>query len=212
MILEIIYQDDHLLAVNKPHGLLSVPGRGEDKQDCVINRMLKMFPDAKVVHRLDCHTSGVMLLARGIDMQRALSRLFHDRRVEKEYVALVAGEVADQSGVIDIPMRGDPDNRPLQIVDYEHGKRAQTNWQLLDTQQLESGEKVSRLKLIPVTGRTHQLRLHCAMLGHPIIGDRLYNADVQLDAAKRMMLHARKLHLKHPVTDEVLDIVCEPDF
>ena len=168
-----------MLAVNKPHGLLSVPGRGEHKQDCVVNRMLTMFPDAKGVHRLDCHTSGVMLLALGIDMQRALSRLFHDRKVEKEYIAQVAGEVADQSGIIDIPMRGDPDNRPLQIVDYEHGKRAQTNWRLLGTEQLQSGEKVSRLKLVPVTGRTHQLRLHCAMLGHPIIGDRLYNAGDQ---------------------------------
>ena len=211
-MLEIIYQDDYLLAVNKPHGLLSVPGRGEDKQDCVINRMLTMFPDAKVVHRLDCHTSGVMLLALGIDMQRALSRLFHDRMVEKEYIAQAAGEVAGQSGVIDIPMRGDPDNRPLQIVDYEHGKHAKTNWQLLGTEELQSGEMVSRLKLIPVTGRTHQLRLHCAMLGHPIIGDRLYNEGDQLGIVKRMMLHARRLRLKHPLTGEVLDIVSEPDF
>ena len=211
-MLEIIYQDDYLLAINKPHGLLSVPGRGEDKQDCVVNRILTMFPEVKVVHRLDCHTSGVMLLAMGIDMQRALSRLFHDRQVEKEYIAQVAGEVADQSGVIDIPMRGDPDNRPLQIVDYEQGKQAQTNWQLLGTEQLESGQKVSRLKLMPVTGRTHQLRLHCAMLGHPIIGDSLYNVDAELGTVKRMMLHARKLNLKHPATDEELDIVCEPDF
>jgi tRNA pseudouridine32 synthase/23S rRNA pseudouridine746 synthase len=211
-MLEIIYQDDYLLAINKPHGLLSVPGRGEDKQDCVVNRLLTIYPDVKVVHRLDCHTSGVMLLAMGIDIQRALSRLFHDRKIDKEYIAHVAGEVADQSGVIDIPMRGDPDNRPVQIVDYEHGKQAQTNWQLLGTEQLESGKMVSRLKLVPVTGRTHQLRLHCAMLGHPIIGDRLYNMDVELEKVKRMRLHARKLHLKHPVTDEELEIVCEPDF
>ena len=211
-MLEIIFQDDYLLAVKKPHGLLSVPGRGEGKQDCVVNRMLTVFPDAKVIHRLDCHTSGVMLLALGIDMQRALSRLFHDRMVEKEYIAQVTGEVADQSGVIDIPMRGDPDNRPVQIVDYEHGKHAQTNWQLLGIEQLASGEKVSRLKLLPVTGRTHQLRLHCAMLGHPIIGDRLYNADGERDTVKRMMLHARMLYLKHPVTHEQLEIVCEPDF
>ena len=209
---EIIFQDAYLLAVNKPHGLLSVPGRGEDKQDCAFSRMLEQIPDVKVVHRLDCYTSGVMLMARGVDMQRAISRLFHDREVQKEYIALVAGEVTDQSGVIDIPMRGDPDNRPVQIIDYEHGKQAETQWQLQGYEKLASGEPVSRLKLTPVTGRTHQLRLHCRMLGHPIIGDRLYNAEYDESEGVRMMLHARRLQLKHPVSNEEIDIVCEADF
>ena len=124
MKLEILYQDEYLVAVNKPAGMLSVPGRGEEKQDCVVARLQRDIPEIRVVHRLDCHTSGVMLLAIGPDMQRQLSRLFHDREVEKRYVALVHGMVEQDSGIIDIPMRGDPENRPRQVVDYLKGKRA----------------------------------------------------------------------------------------
>lgn len=212
MMPEILFQDEYLLAVNKPHGLLSVPGRGPDKQDCVASRILTQFPDARVVHRLDCYTSGVMLMALGVDMQRALNRLFHDREIEKEYVALVSGEITKQSGLIDVPLRGDPDNRPVQIVDYEHGKAALTHWQLLGYESLVCGRRGSRLRLRPVTGRTHQLRLHCKMLGHPIMGDRLYNPGFDRVVDSRMMLHATVLRFMHPVSTQVISLACMPDF
>ncbi len=198
------------MAVNKPHGLLSVPGRGDDKQDCVVSRMQKNGIDVRVVHRLDCHTSGVMVLAIGNDMQRALSRLFHDREIDKRYVALVEGRVEKVNGRIDVPLRGDPDNRPKQVIDYRYGKQAQTDWCLLGHEYRDSGVQ-SRLQLQPITGRTHQLRLHCADMAHPIIGDRLYNGQSQIKAS-RMMLHAEQLCFSHPMTGKSLAITCEPEF
>jgi tRNA pseudouridine32 synthase/23S rRNA pseudouridine746 synthase len=210
MNLEIIYQDEHLIAVNKPSGMLSVPGRGEHKQDCVVARLQQHVPEIRVVHRLDCHTSGVMLLAIGPDMQRQLSRLFHDREVEKCYVALVHGMVEQSSGTVDIPMRGDPDDRPRQVIDYLKGKHAQTQWRLLDFEN-HAGERLSRLMLRPVTGRTHQLRVHCMALGHPIVGDRLYSEPAH-GSAKRMMLHAEQLEFIHPVTSESMCLFSECEF
>jgi tRNA pseudouridine32 synthase/23S rRNA pseudouridine746 synthase len=210
MNLEIIYQDEHLIAVNKPSGMLSVPGRGEHKQDCVVARLQQHMPEIRVVHRLDCHTSGVMLLAIGPDMQRQLSRLFHDREVEKRYVALVHGMVEQNSGTVDIPMRGDPDDRPRQVIDYLKGKRAQTQWHLLEFEN-HTGEHLSRLMLRPVTGRTHQLRVHCMALGHPIVGDRLYNEAGQ-NSTGRMMLHAEQLEFIHPVTSESMCLISECEF
>ncbi len=210
MNLEIIYQDEHLIAVNKPFGMLSVPGRGEDKQDCVVARLLQDIPEIRVVHRLDCHTSGVMLFAIGPEMQRQLSRLFHDREIEKRYVALVHGMVEQHSGIIDIPMRGDPDNRPRQVIDYLKGKHAQTHWRLLHFEN-HANERLSRLLLRPVTGRTHQLRVHCMALGHPIVGDRLYNRSGH-DSMERMMLHAEKLEFIHPVSSERMCLISECEF
>ena len=210
MKLQIIYQDEHLVAVNKPCGLLSVPGRGEDKQDCVVTRLQRDMPEIRVVHRLDCHTSGVMILAIGPDMQRQLSRFFHDREIEKRYVALVHGRVAQNSGIIDIPMRGDPDNRPRQVVDYLNGRHAQTLWRLLRFEN-HASEHLSRLLLWPVTGRTHQLRVHCMALGHPIVGDRLYNETCH-DGTQRMMLHAEQLEFIHPVSRESMRLVAECQF
>ncbi len=207
---EIIFQDQYLVAVNKPGGMLSVPGRGEDKQDCVVARLQQLIPEVRVVHRLDCHTSGVMLLAIGPDMQRQLSRLFHDREVEKRYVALVHGMVEQHSGCIDIPMRGDPDNRPRQVIDYLKGKQAQTRWCLL-RHETGSNEHLSRLQLRPVTGRTHQLRVHCMALGHPIVGDGLYN-DAGTACAERMMLHAEQLEFIHPVSRESMCLISECEF
>ncbi len=211
MNLEIIYQDEYLVAVNKPCGMLAVPGRGADKQDCVVSRLQQDIPEVRVVHRLDCHTSGVMLLAIGLDMQRRLSRLFHDREVDKAYVALVDGEVRQKTGIIDIPMRGDPDNRPRQIIDYVNGKHAQTQWRLLRLENTGSNTIMSRLQLRPMTGRTHQLRVHCMALGYPIAGDRLYN-ESDNDNIKRMMLHAQQLEFIHPVYNESIRLLAECDF
>ena len=210
MKLEIIYQDEYLIAVNKPSGLLSVPGRGEDKQDCVVARLQQDVPEIRVVHRLDCHTSGVMLLAIGPDMQRQLSRMFHDRELEKHYIALVRGSVEQSSGMIDIPMRGDPDNRPKQVIDYLKGKHARTQWRLLGFEN-HATERLSRLLLRPVTGRTHQLRVHCLALGHPVVGDRLYN-DTNSGGAERMMLHAERLEFDHPVGSNRMCLVSECEF
>ncbi len=205
MNLEILYQDEYIIAVNKPQALLSVPGLGPDKQDCVISRLLESEPEAKVVHRLDCYTSGIMLFAIGIEMQRALSRIFHDRKIAKQYIAVVRQWFDESEGVIKFPMRCDIDNRPVQIVDYEHGKSAVTYWEVLqrDTESI-------RLLLKPVTGRTHQLRVHCAAMGNPIIGDGLYGNDEEQQP--RMLLHADNLLFEHPVTNKEMHLFASCEF
>ena len=205
MTIEIIYQDEYIVAVNKPQALLSVPGLGPDKQDCMISRLEKIIPQAKVVHRLDCYTSGIMLFAIGIEMQRALSRIFHDRKIQKQYIAVVRQWLEEDSGVIRFPMRCDIDNRPVQIVDYEHGKTAVTYWQVL-----RRDRDSVRLLLKPETGRTHQLRVHCAAMEYPIIGDGLYgNDDVE---QPRMLLHADNLLFEHPVTGQKLHLFAHCEF
>ncbi len=210
MRLDIIYQDAYLIAVNKPFNMLSVPGRGENKQDCVVSRLQHRFEDIRVVHRLDCHTSGLMLLAKGLDMQRQLSRQFHDRQVDKYYIAVVEGAVQQTEGIIDIPLRGDPDNRPVQVIDYQKGKQAQTRWRLLRYQGGTAASPSSRLQLRPVTGRTHQLRVHCMALGHPNVGDRLYNGSGR--STGRMMLHAERLEFIHPGSKKRLCLVADIEF
>ena len=205
MAIEIIYQDEYIVAVNKPQALLSVPGLGPDKQDCMISRLEKIIPQAKVVHRLDCYTSGIMLFAIGIEMQRALSRIFHDRKIQKQYIAVVRQWLEEDSGVIRFPMRCDIDNRPVQIVDYEHGKTAVTYWQVL-----KRNHDSVRLLLKPETGRTHQLRVHCAAMEYPIIGDGLYgNDDVE---QPRMLLHADNLLFEHPVTGQEMHMFARCEF
>ena len=203
--IDIIYRDEYIIAVNKPQALLSVPGIGPDNQDCMISRLLTIEPEAKVVHRLDCYTSGVMLFAIGIEMQRALSRIFHDRLIEKEYHAVVAEWFEEQEGVIKFPMRLDVDNRPCQIVDYEHGKPALTRWQVLE----RNADSV-RLLFLPETGRTHQLRVHCAAMGHPIIGDGLYGNDAEPQS--RMLLHADRVRFMHPVTEQQVELAAPCEF
>jgi tRNA pseudouridine32 synthase/23S rRNA pseudouridine746 synthase len=206
MNLEIVYQDEYLLAVNKPEGLLSVPGLGEANQDCVVSRLLENHPEVKVVHRLDCYTSGIMLLAVGIEAQRNLSRQFHDRKIHKEYIAVVHGVLSEQQGIIDIPMRGDPDDRPRQIVDYQQGKNSTTQWTVINVENNRT-----RLLLKPVTGRTHQLRVHCKAIGHTIVGDGLYG-DATDEAEKRMLLHAESIELFHPLTGEHMKLKVPCDF
>lgn len=192
---DFLFQDEHLLIVNKPAGLLSVPGRGEDKQDCLSARIQQRFPDALVVHRLDMATSGLMVFARGEVMQRELSRMFREREVTKRYVALVAGMLEHEVGEIDLPLIVDWPNRPKSKVDHESGKPSLTRYRLLG---IENGD--SRVELKPITGRTHQLRLHLASIGHPIIGDTLYDGRI----AERLMLHATRLAFVHPITSKPL--------
>ncbi len=191
----LLHADAALLVVDKPAGLLAVPGRGADKADCVLARLLRHWPDARVVHRLDMATSGSMAFARGAAAQRLLSAAFAAREVEKRYVAVVAGLVEAESGTIDLPLAADWPNRPLQIVDVAQGKRSLTHWQVLGRDAIAG---TTRLALTPVTGRTHQLRVHLQAIGHPILGDALYAPAAVAAAVPRLLLHASDLALPHP--------------
>ncbi len=201
---DLIYSDESLLVVNKPAGLLAVPGRGEDKQDCLSARLQYEFPDALVVHRLDMATSGLMVFARGIEMQRRLSQLFREREVHKRYVAVVAGRLQQEAGEIALPLICDWPNRPRQKIDHALGKPSLTRYRVLEQQ----GED-TRVELEPVTGRTHQLRVHMAAIGHPILGDALYGDDA---SAPRLMLHACRLSFPHPLNGEPLNFECAAPF
>ena len=203
--LDLIYRDESLLVVNKPAGLLAVPGRGVDKQDNMASRVQSEFPEALIVHRLDMATSGLLLLARGTEMQRRLSRLFRERLVVKHYVAVVAGKVEPATGEIDLPLIGDWPNRPKQKVDSSIGKPSLTRYRLL---AYDAGTNTTHLELEPITGRTHQLRVHMAAIGHPIVGDALYGGQ----EAERLMLHACSLGFAHPCSGEILGLSCEPPF
>ncbi len=181
-----------LVVADKPAGMLSVPGRGAALADCVWTRAQARFPDALVVHRLDMATSGLIVLARGAAMQRLLGRRFETRQVGKEYVAVVAGWVAGERGEIDLPLAADWPNRPRQSVDHQRGRPAVTRWLVLAR---DPEGRVTRLRLDPLTGRTHQLRVHLAAIGHPILGDRLYAPPAACAAAPRLLLHASGLDL-----------------
>ncbi|MEO3692544.1 RluA family pseudouridine synthase [Roseateles paludis] len=188
--MNIVHVDERLVVVDKPSGLLSVPGRGPDKQDCASSRVQAIYPEALIVHRLDQATSGLLVLARGPDWQRALSREFAERRVAKRYVAVVQGQL-EAAGwqLVDLPLSCDWPNRPRQQVDTALGKPALTRWHVLQPE----GPGRTRIELEPVTGRTHQLRVHMAALGHPICGDLLYGPAEP--SAERLLLHAAELSL-----------------
>ncbi|MDR0439589.1 MAG: RluA family pseudouridine synthase [Candidatus Accumulibacter sp.] len=195
--LSLIYVDRSLIVVDKPARLLSVPGRGPDKQDCLIARIRDEFPDALIVHRLDYDTSGLIVLARGAKKHRALSLLFQERHVEKRYVAVVEGRPAENEGEIDLPLIVDWPNRPLHKVDFAQGKPARTRYRVIGH---DDARCASRVALTPETGRTHQLRVHMLALGHPILGDPLYaHADARAKA-DRLLLHAERLAFPHPAT------------
>lgn len=197
--LQCLHADAQLLAFDKPAGLLSVPGRGADKQDSLATRALAHWPDARVVHRLDMATSGVIVLARGLEMQRALSAAFAERRVDKRYEAIVDGWPEADSGDIDLALGADWPNRPRQQVDLVTGKPSLTRWRVLDRGHGPDGAPRARLALTPVTGRSHQLRVHLQAIGHPILGDALYARPAAADAAPRLLLHAASLTLPHPL-------------
>lgn len=212
--IDLIHEDAHLLVLNKPAGLLCVPGRSEDKQDCLSARAMRRWPDALVVHRLDMATSGLVLMARGAAMQRALGDAFAERRVHKRYEAIVDGAmpVQDEWSVIDAPLMADWPNRPLQKVDPA-GKPSLTRWRALSSASAPDGKaEATHLLLEPLTGRSHQLRVHLLSIGHPILGDALYgSADVQA-RAPRLLLHASELGFVHPVTQQALCLQSAPGF
>ncbi len=190
--LVILHHDHELLLVDKPAGLLSVPGKGEHLADCLLARIQSVFPDALLVHRLDRDTSGVMVFAMTRHAQRHLGLQFEKRQVKKTYVARVWGHVADKQGVVDLPLIVDWPNRPRQMVDHENGRPALTEWRVLRHE-----DKATRIRLFPKTGRSHQLRVHMQAIGHPILGDPFY-ATGEARAAPRLMLHAESLRLRHP--------------
>ncbi|MCP5035995.1 MAG: RluA family pseudouridine synthase [Rhodobacteraceae bacterium] len=190
--LNILYQDHELLLVDKPSGLLSVPGKGAHLADCLLSRVQAVFPDALLVHRLDRDTSGVMVFAMTAHAQRHLGLQFEKRMIKKTYVARVYGKVEEREGRVDLPLLVDWPNRPKQHVDHENGKQAITDWKVM---RYEDG--ATRIRLFPQTGRSHQLRVHMLEIGHPILGDPFYATGPARDAP-RLMLHAESLRLRHP--------------
>ncbi len=199
--LDYLYADSSIAVVDKPSGLLSVPGRGEDKIDSATYRFHMLFPSSPPecnCHRLDMDTSGLLVLAFTREAKRTLSIAFENHEVRKEYEALLEGVITEENGIIDIPIRLDTDNRPYQIADYEKGKKAVTVWKRLGVEVID-GRKYTRVRFYPETGRTHQLRVHSALTGHPIKGDRLYGTHTE---GERLMLHAAFISFRHPETGE----------
>lgn len=207
-----IHEDEHLLVLEKPSGLLSVPGRGPEKQDCLSKRVQDIYPEALIVHRLDQDTSGLLLMARGIEAQRRLSKLFETRQVKKRYVAMVAGqpsqtqadEPPDEDGwsTIDGPILLDWERRPLHII-HPDGKASRSRWRVLQSSHSDSFS-ASLIELEPVTGRTHQLRVHMQSIGHPMLGDSLYAPPDIKALSPRLLLHAQELAFVHPFTEQAL--------
>ena len=209
---QAVYEDADLLVLQKPAGLLCVPGRGPDKQDCLSARAQQHWAGALIVHRLDQATSGLVLMARHIDAQRSLSHAFAERQVHKRYQAVVWGLLAAQEGKwneINLPIAADWERRPLRVINQTHGKPSLTRWRLLGHQPANG---TSRIELEPITGRTHQLRVHMAAIGHPILGDALYApAEVQT-LAPRLLLHASHLAFAHPSTGDAVALEWAADF
>jgi tRNA pseudouridine32 synthase/23S rRNA pseudouridine746 synthase len=208
--LEVLHAEPAFVVLVKPPGLLSEPGRGPDKRDCLLTRAQAVYPDARIVHRLDMQTSGVIVLARETLAHASLSEAFREREVDKRYEALVHGRPAPDEGEIDLPLVVDWPNRPRQVVCRDTGKPSLTRYRVLGEQQVDGVGTLTRVALAPVTGRTHQLRVHLAALGCPIAGDPFYG--VAGDTAARMMLHAHRLDFAHPLTGERLSFTSPVPF
>ena len=200
--LDFVYQDNDIVVAQKPSGLLSVPGKAAEHKDALITRVNVVYPTATVVHRLDMATSGLMVLALNKDSHRNISKQFELRQTKKRYFARVYGHIADEQGEINLPLICDWPNRPKQMVDFERGKRAVTQFQVVSREEDEQQRPFTLVALHPITGRSHQLRVHMLELGHPILGDRLYAHTDALDMAPRLQLHAESLSLKHPQTGD----------
>lgn len=205
--IRILYQDHDLLLVRKPDLLLSIPGRHPLNKDCLITRLQVDYPSASIVHRLDLDTSGIMIIPLNKPTHANISRQFQERKVEKSYHAVVFGEVEADTGKVELPIRCDWERRPLQMIDHERGKYALTHYQVLERQ----GDR-TRLLLKPVTGRSHQLRIHMRELGHPILGCDMYAHEKALAMADRLLLHATTIGFEHPTTGKWLTGECLPDF
>ena len=210
---DLIFEDSALLVFNKPSGLLSVPGKGPDKADCLRTRVQQVYPEALTVHRLDMSTSGILLMARSAALHRSLSIAFANREVEKRYVAVVDGRVLEHPSqdwqLIDLPIATDWVNRPLQKIDPQEGKPSQTRYKVLN---YDAATDTTRLELAPVTGRTHQLRVHLQAIGHSILGDHLYASPEAMAKSARLMLHASALQLVHPVNGDSVTFESPPPF
>jgi tRNA pseudouridine32 synthase/23S rRNA pseudouridine746 synthase len=202
--LDIIYQDDDFIVLNKSSGILSVPGRLAEHQDCLQNRVQRVLPTATIVHRLDMATSGIMLMALNKAAHVAISRQFEQRKTNKSYIARVFGKINDIEGSVNLPLICDWPNRPKQMVDHENGKASLTHYSVLSYDDSASEQVTTLVELRPVTGRSHQLRVHMLALGHPILGDRLYAHKEALALSSRLKLHARNLAFTHPVTGKLL--------
>ncbi|WP_435236944.1 RluA family pseudouridine synthase [Psychromonas sp. PT13] len=206
--LDIIYQDDDIVVLNKPAGLLSVPGREIKHKDSLALRVLRVWPEACVVHRLDLATSGIIILAMRKSAQSHMGRQFQQKVINKTYYARVEGIIKEDSGLVDLPIRCDWDNRPRQIVDHEQGKQSQTKWQVIKRE-----EHSTLVCLTPLTGRTHQLRVHMQAIGHAIVGDEFYATDFGIKLSPgRLALHAGSITLTHPSTNERITFDCPPPF
>ncbi|MGL1956986.1 MAG: bifunctional tRNA pseudouridine(32) synthase/23S rRNA pseudouridine(746) synthase RluA [Colwellia sp.] len=205
--LNIIYQDNDIVVLNKGSGLLSVPGRLPEHKDCLQNRVQRVLPNATIVHRLDMATSGLMIMALNKPTHVAISRQFEQRQTQKSYIARVFGQVKAQQGSVDLPLICDWPNRPKQKVDHEHGKKSLTHYQVLSTDN-----NSTLVALTPITGRSHQLRVHMLALGHPILGDRLYAHEQALMGSTRLLLHAKTLSLTHPITEKTISFTTPCPF
>ena len=204
--LAILHVDHEILIADKPSGLLSVPGKGPDLADCLLSRIQAVYPDALLVHRLDRDTSGVMVFALTRHAQRHLGLQFERRQMRKTYVARVAGRISDDKGEVDLPLTVDWPNRPKQHVDRERGRPAQTEWSVL-----KRSEDETRVRLVPQTGRSHQLRVHMLEIGHPILGDPFYAKGAARDYP-RLMLHSETLRLRHPDGGKGMTFRAKPPF
>lgn len=198
---QLVHQDPHFIVVNKPAMLLTVPGRHPDNFDCLISRVQQQYPTAQVVHRLDYDTSGLVILPLTKTALSHISKQFQARTVHKQYQALVQGKLAVPDGSIDLPIAADPDRRPLYKICFSQGKASMTHFTELN---YDSQNNISRLLLSPVTGRSHQLRVHLLSQGHPIIGDTLYGDATNQALSPRLCLHALNLEFNHPLTDEIV--------
>ncbi|MGE8557071.1 RluA family pseudouridine synthase [Acinetobacter sp.] len=206
--LAIVYEDEDLVVIEKPAGLLSVPGRLPEHHDSAYFRVLKQYPHAKITHRLDMATSGILMFAKHREAEVAVSKMFQARMVQKNYIALVQGKL-EAEGSVDVPLITDWENRPRQIVHFELGKPAQTLYQAL---QYSETDDITRVLLTPITGRSHQLRVHMQYIGHPITGDKLYHPAPQQSPLKRMALHASYLAFKQPLTGAEVEIKATVPF
>ncbi|MFV1982098.1 MAG: RluA family pseudouridine synthase [Thiohalomonadales bacterium] len=207
--LEVIYQDEFIIVLNKPSGLLSVPGRGEDKQDCLVSRVKHEYPSALIIHRLDMSTSGIIVLALNKKVHRQVSELFAMQKIEKKYIAVVEGDIKIMKGKVNQPLICDWPNRPKQIISQNHGKPSLTYYRVIESYK---DNNTCRVELTPKTGRTHQLRVHMQYLGHPILGDELYGSVIVAKKSKRLLLHATSIEFQHPVFDSELNLTSPVPF